>query len=153
MLPNIVKGANKKGVSWLYFIMYLILIIVVIVVITKVYKAIKNGANDVGNLAADAAKSAQTGIPIARLQQIRNIAETLFKDRFSGVYVWLFEDWNEDAFITALNQMTSTQEVQILCSNYTELGDRSIAYVLKTSFKNSDIQQLKTGYYSTALNA
>lgn len=151
MIQGIVKGANKKGVSWLYFLIYVVIIIVVIVIVVKVYKSLKQGVNSVGNLAADATTSATTGIPVGRLQQIRSIAENLYKNRFQyGNVPW--DDWDEAAFISAINQMQSVQELQILCSNYAELGDKTIAYVIKDSFSNKDIQQLKAGFYSAAIS-
>jgi hypothetical protein len=36
MVNTIIKGANKKGIGWLYFVMYLAIIIIVIVVIMPI---------------------------------------------------------------------------------------------------------------------
>jgi hypothetical protein len=146
MVNTIIKGANKKGIGWLYFVMYLAIIIIVIVVITKVYKAVKQGGKDIGNLATDVAVSAQTNIPVARLQQIRNIAEDCYKNWGTS---WLgVADWDEPKFITAINQMQDLKELQIFCQNYTELGGVAIKDIVEASFDSSDIKRLKTGYYS-----
>ena len=152
MIATITKGANKKGVSWLYFVMYIAIIIIVIVIITKVYKAIKQGGKDIGNLAADATISTQTNIPIARLQQIRNIAEDCYKNRFQYGYVpW--DDWNEAVFVSAINKMQDLKELQLLCQYYQEVSNgKSIAFVVKDSFAASQIAALKTGYYSALLS-
>ncbi len=150
MINSVLVSPNKKGLSWLYLFIYILLLIVVVVVVVKVYKSLKSGVNSVGNLAADTATSASTGIPIGRLNQIRNIAENLYKNRFEWHYTpW--DDWDEAAFITAINQMQNTTELQILCNNYSELSEKSIAYVVKNSFSDGDIAKLKTGYYSTIL--
>ncbi|MCX6208366.1 MAG: hypothetical protein NTZ59_02395 [Bacteroidetes bacterium] len=150
MLDKIVSGANEKGKSWLYFIIYAVIILIIVVVIIKVYKAAKAGVNSVGNLAADATKSTQTGIPLARLQEIRNRAETLWTKDVKGFgNFWRPTNYNEENFIAAINSMQSIQEVQLLAQYYQEVAEESLATSLDASFDNGDIAKLKTGYYST----
>ena len=149
MLKSINVSPNKKGLSWLYFIIYIVILIVIIVVIVKVFKALKSGANSVGNLAADTTKSLTTGIPLARLQEIRNKAELLWTKGVSGYAWYKIANYNEEMFINTINSMQSVLEVTLLAQYYQEVAEESLAASLDASFDRGDIAKLKTGYYST----
>ncbi len=146
----IVQGANKKALSWLYFAIIIVVIIIVIVIAVSVFNASKNSAKSLGNLAADTTKAADTGISLARIQQIRNAAETMWTKGVAGYgQFWRPVNYDEEMFIQKINSMTSILEVQLLCQYYNEVAKESLAASLDASFDEGNIAALKTGYYST----
>ncbi len=147
----IVDGANKKAVSWMYFVIYAIIIIIVVVIIVKIYNAVKDGANAVGDTIAKQAIAQQTGVSVVR----QEVCEQVAVDIRDGLTVIPFANsvfnMDIDAVADAMNRLQSVEEAKITSKYFKQKNG-----FLISSFKNKTFissTQLKDRVDSSIFNA
>lgn len=115
-------------------IITLIIVIVVVYVVYRLYKATKTGSEIVGDKLGGIYIQNQTGIPVARQNYIKNLADEIE----DAVSYWLFTDIpfsvDEDVVVNAVNEMNSEAEANLLSKAFKAIRGISLkADVIKSS--------------------
>jgi len=130
-IPKIEAGANKKAMSWLYFIIYAIIILIIFVVIVKVYNSTKDGANAIGDTVAKQAIAAQTGVSVIR----QEVCDQVAADIRDGISVIVFThsvfSMDIDAVADAINRLQNVEEAKLTAKAFKQKNG-----FLISSFKN-----------------
>lgn len=126
-----VTGAGQTAVGkvndTLQIILTIAIVAVVGIIIWNVVKAAKAGSKLIGDAIGSQIVQQQTGIPVARQNQIKQLAE----DAHAAIYgvKGFFGYWqateDEDAFIKAVNDLKTATEAKLFSQYYKNINGKS----------------------------
>jgi hypothetical protein len=122
-------GRNSVGKvnDTLQMVLTIAIVAVVGLIIWNIIKAAKAGSKLIGDAIGDQIVQQQTGIPVARQNQIRQLASdahaAIYGEKGFFGYIQITED--EDAFIRAVNELRTTAEVKLFSQYYKNINGKS----------------------------
>jgi hypothetical protein len=131
---------NPLTKQYASLIIKIIVVAAVVYIIWKTYKSAKSGATVLGEKAGELIVSEQTGIPTARIQICKEVAESLHKDHF---YYWLDYAVDEEAWINALNRLETAAETVLMCQYFREKNGRSVRSIAYDDFSAKERSRVK----------
>lgn len=139
---SLLTFSNKQGqTNWVKVAIVAIAATFIIYVIYQLYKAYQSAKDAAGKLLADQAVAENLNIPVARVSYIRSLANELWDNGVTNY--WAFYDYDEEMFITDINQMQNIKEVGLLDQFFKEKSGKRLKDVINASFSNSDKARVK----------
>lgn len=146
--------SNKKGGNNnVNTVIAIALLIFIVLIIVRIYKSMQGATKVIGQQIGDQTISIQTGVPAARIAYIRGVAQGLWDKAVTNY--WVGYDYDENQFIAAINNMSTTVEVGLLNDFFKSVNKQGndLKYVIGNSFDNNDIKRLKPTFYTYLLGS
>jgi hypothetical protein len=131
LIPKSLKG--NKTVTTLISVA---IIVVIIIIVYRIYKGLKATSNVVGNAVGNEIIATQLGMNTTRVVYIRSEAARLWNEGVKSMF-WI-RDYNEEMFISTINEMATATEVRLLDQFYKESAGERLKDVIQKSFKETD---------------
>lgn len=141
-IPN-PKRIKSEVKDWWETLLPIAVTIIIIVIVWKLYKAAKAAGNAAGQELGINATAIKTGISPDRISYIANLGRQLWDEEVSGATWFSNRNYNEEAFIAALNQMQSLAELQLLDQYYRQAAGESLRHAVTKSFSAADKAAVK----------
>lgn len=138
------QTAFGKVNDTLSIILTIAVVAVVGLIIWNVVKAAKSGSKLIGDAIGDKIVEKQTGIPVARQNQIRQIAADAHRAIYGekGWFGYWQANEDEDAFINALNELTTIAEIKLFSQYYKNINGKSARADANKFLSNSERQRI-----------
>jgi hypothetical protein len=133
LIPKSLKG--NKTVTTLISVA---IIVVIIIIVYRIYKGLKATSNVVGNAVGNEIIATQLGMNTTRVVYIRSEAARLWEEGVTKKNWGILRDYDEEMFISTINEMATGTEVRLLDQFYKESAGERLKDAIQKSFNAGD---------------